>query len=106
MNLAWPDEAFWTMADAHAALKAENYARFKQIAAAVGIRERERLELDKVQALIRAGWMPDLDLFDTYPDADPWQWAWRRPPKRKGTKGMRFGSTGHAYAALMREEAA
>lgn len=104
-DLAWPDEAFWTQADAIAALKAEDYPRFRQIVAVTGKRASERSELDKVQALIRAGWLPDLELFDTYPDADPWQWAWRRPSRRKGKPGMRFGSTGHAYNAMCREVA-
>jgi hypothetical protein len=101
--LAWPDEAFWTQADAIAALKAEDYPRFKRISEVVGRRSSERAELDKVEALIRAGWIPDLELFDHHPDLDPWQWAWRRPSRRPGRPGMRFGSTGHAYNAMMKE---
>lgn len=56
--------------------------------------------MPQVEALLAAGWrfeLPDV------PDPDPWQWYWRRPPRRKGSKGMFFWSTQQAYNALMRE---
>lgn len=103
MSMAWPDEAFWTTADIERAGKAGDWDRATTIAAFLGLRESARSELDKVQALIAAGWLPDLELFDHHPDADPWQWAWRRPSKREGKPGRRFASTGQAYNAMRKE---
>ena len=56
--------------------------------------------MPQVEALLAAGWMfelPDID------DSEPWQWYWRRPPRRKNSQGMFFWSTQQAYNALMRE---
>ena len=55
--------------------------------------------MPQVRALMQAGWQ-----FEVVHEcaADPWQWAWRRPPRRAGSKGMRFASTEQAYNALMR----
>lgn len=56
--------------------------------------------MPKVRALMAAGWQ-----FEVVHEccAEPWQWAWRRPPRRKGSLGMRFAGTNQAYNALMRE---
>jgi hypothetical protein len=55
----------------------------------------------QVEALMAAGWVFEM----VYEDSDPWQWAWRRPPRRKNSNGMRFASTQQAFNALMREKA-
>lgn len=52
--------------------------------------------MPQVEALIAAGWRFEL----VREDSDPWQWAWRRPPRRAGSEGMRFASTQQAYNAL------
>jgi hypothetical protein len=52
----------------------------------------------QVDALMRAGWMFEV----VNADDDPWQWAWRRPPRRAGSQGMRFASTQQAYNSLIR----
>lgn len=56
----------------------------------------DRLHMQQCDALIDAGWrfeIPHSDYLET------WQWAWRRPPRRKG-QGMRFASTQQAYNHL------
>lgn len=56
----------------------------------------------QVWGLIQAGWTfvaPDRDL-------EPWQWRWRRRPKRPGKPGRLYASTGQAWGALMRERGA
>lgn len=58
-----------------------------------------RQSMSQVWALIGAGWTWEM----VHEDADPWQWAWRRPSRRKGRPGRRFASTGQAYNALIRE---
>lgn len=65
------------------------------------IREEERvthlLQLNQCEALIDAGWK-----FEVNPkyELEIWQWAWRRPPRRKNSPGMRFASTNQAYQHL------
>ncbi len=65
------------------------------------IREEERathlLQLTQCELLIDAGWRFELPMYD---HLEIWQWAWRRPPRRKGSKGMRFASTNQAYRHL------
>ena len=56
----------------------------------------------QVRALMAAGWVFELPASH---DPEPWQWYWRRPPRRKGSKGRRFASTRQAYNALMRDGA-
>lgn len=65
-------------------------------------REREKRYRPQVEALLAAKWLPD----PVHEDLEPWQWAWRRPPRRPGSKGMRFASTQQAYNALMKQRAA
>lgn len=56
--------------------------------------------MPQVEALFAAGW-----LFEpVHENSEPWQWAWRRPKRRKGSKGMRFASTNQAYQALRKEK--
>lgn len=67
--------------------------------------ERTKLQIrancmPQVDALIDAGWRFELP---NSPDSEPWQWYWRRPPRRAGSKGMFFWSTQQAYNALQRE---
>lgn len=57
--------------------------------------------LPQVDALMAAGWKWELPAVQ---DSEPWQWYWRRPPRRKGSKGRLFLSTNQAYQALMREK--
>lgn len=65
----------------------------------------------EVDALLAAGWKYELPEIvnrkegdpPSSLDSEPWQWYWRRPPRRKGSKGMKFWSTSMAFNALKRE---
>jgi hypothetical protein len=57
----------------------------------------DRLRMQQCDALIDAGWRFEIPRA-TY--LETWQWAWRRPPRRKASKGMRFASTQQAYNHL------
>lgn len=52
-------------------------------------------------ALMAAGWTID---FAGNAATEPWQLYWRRPPRRKDSRGRRYLSTQQAYNALMREK--
>jgi hypothetical protein len=52
----------------------------------------------QVSALLAAGWRFELP----GDDSEPWQWYWRAPPKRKGSKGRKYLSTNQAHNALLR----
>lgn len=58
--------------------------------------------MPQVDALLTAGWRFELPKLQ---DSEPWQWYWRSPPKRKGSKGRFHWSTTQAYNALMKEKA-
>lgn len=68
--------------------------------------------MHEVDALLAAGWKYELPEivnrkeFDQprMLDTEPWQWYWRRPPRRKNSKGKRFLSTAQAYNALKKEQ--
>lgn len=72
--------------------------------------EVRRNSLPQVDALLQAGWRYELpevvNRKDDKPpsklDSEPWQWYWRSPPKRKGSKGRKYWSTQQAYNALLR----
>lgn len=55
--------------------------------------------MHQVDALLKADWKFVVD--DR--DLELWQWQWRRPPRRRGSKGRLFLSTNQAYNALQRE---
>lgn len=55
--------------------------------------------LAQADFLMEHGWKWELP---SRPDSEVWQWAWRRPPRRAGWKGMRFASTNQAYMHLCR----
>lgn len=60
----------------------------------------------QVEALIDAGWKFELpEIVNNWPkvETEPWQWYWRRPARKKNSKGQRFLSTNQAYNALVRE---
>lgn len=59
--------------------------------------DRDRAQAD---ALIMAGWRFELPAID---DPDIFQWYWRRPPRRRGSRGRKYWSTNQAYNALMRQ---
>ncbi len=63
---------------------------------------REMNERDFAQAmdLWAAGWKAERP---HQPQEDIMSWYWRRPGKRKGTKGRLFLSTNQAHNALLRE---
>lgn len=68
------------------------------------IRRKSVVECD---ALLLAGWKFELpEVVNNWPnsESEPWQWYWRRPPRRKGSKGMKFWSTTQAYNAMKREK--
>ena len=64
--------------------------------------------MPQVEALIDAGWKYELPELVNRKDGDkkplmetePWQWYWRAPSKRKGSKGRRYLSTNQAFNAL------
>lgn len=58
--------------------------------------------MPQVDALMAAGWKFEIP---SQSGTEPWQWYWRRPPRRKGTKGRLFLSTNQAFNALKREQA-
>ena len=63
-----------------------------------------RESLSEVDALLLAGWsfeLPDI-VNGTGGTTEPWQWYWRSPPKRAGSKGRRYLSTSQAFNALKR----
>lgn len=72
-----------------------------------------RNSLPQVDALLSAGWsfeLPEIvnrKEFDRPAgiDHEPWQWYWRSPAKRKGSKGRKYQSTSQAFNALKRQEA-
>lgn len=59
--------------------------------------DKDRAEAD---TLILAGWRFELPAIQ---DPDIFQWYWRSPPKRKGSRGRKYWSTTQAYNALMRQ---
>lgn len=67
--------------------------------------------MPQVDALVAAGWKFELPEIvnrkegETRMGTEPWQWYWRRPPRRKGGKGMKFWSTTMAFNAMRREKA-
>lgn len=60
-------------------------------------REAELRVLQQCDALIDAGWKFEIPHSEYL---EPWQWAWRRPPRRLLSQGMRFASTNQAYQHL------
>lgn len=66
--------------------------------------ESRRAANRDVAELVAAGWRfliaENLDLFEH--DAEPWAWRWRSPPRRKGSDGRLYPSTGQALGALRR----
>lgn len=65
--------------------------------------------MPEVDALIAAGWRFELPEIvnrkegEVRSETEPWQWYWRRPPRRKGSKGMKFWSTTMAFNAMKRD---
>jgi len=58
--------------------------------------------LPQVDALMAANWKFEVPHENA---TEPWQLYWRRPPRRKNSKGMFFWSTNQAFNALKREQA-
>ena len=58
--------------------------------------------MPQVRALLAAGWKYELPGDGDY---DVWQWYWRSPPKRAGTRGRQYLSTNQAYNAMKRQAA-
>ncbi len=61
--------------------------------------ETDRENMRQCDALIDAGWRFEIPA--SY--LETWQWAWRRPARRSGGKGMRFASTQQAYNHLTKD---
>lgn len=62
-----------------------------------------RISMDamaEVDALLAADWK--IAFLEMSPGLENWQWKWRSPPKRKGSKGRLYLSTTQAYNALKR----
>lgn len=64
--------------------------------------------MPQVDALIAAGWKFELPEIvnrkegETRMGTEPWQWYWRSPAKRKGSKGRKYWSTNQAFNALQK----
>lgn len=63
--------------------------------------------MPQVDALMSAGWkfeLPEIvnrrDGENFRCETEPWQWYWRSPPKRPGSKGRRYLSTNQAFNAM------
>ncbi len=54
----------------------------------------------QVDALLEAGWRFE----PVNADSEPWQWYWRRPPRKRNSKGKLYLSTNQAYNALTKEK--
>lgn len=76
--------------------------------------ESRRNSLPQVDALLQAGWKFELpEIVNHNPpkhdwsktETEPWQWYWRAPAKRKGSKGRKYQSTTQAFNALKRMQA-
>lgn len=66
------------------------------------LEQRER-DMPQVNALLDAGWkfeLPEIVNGWKRTSTEPWQWYWRSPPKRRGSKGRRYMSTQQAFNAL------
>ena len=63
--------------------------------------ESRKKDIVQVRALLAAGWSFELPASE---DPEPMSWYWRRPPRRKGSKGRFYWSTNQAYIAMMREK--
>lgn len=57
--------------------------------------------MPQVRALLKAGWQFEIVHENA---AEPWQWAFRSPSKRKGKPGRRYASTQQAYNALLKTQ--
>jgi hypothetical protein len=69
--------------------------------------EARARSVQQADALIDAGWkfeLPELVNGWKNGETEPWQWYWRRPPRRKGSKGRRFLSTNQAYMHLRKSK--
>lgn len=64
--------------------------------------------MPQVDALLAADWKFELPEIvnrkdgETHMGTEPWQWYWRAPAKRAGSKGRRYLSTQQAFNALQR----
>lgn len=76
--------------------------------------EARRNALVECDALLDAGWKFELpEIVNHNPpkqdwsksESEPWQWYWRSPPRRRGSKGRRYLSTSQAYRALLKQQA-
>ncbi len=78
-----------------------------EILARKGHKESNDAEMEKALELSAAGWQAELGPGHVpHPftgSVDVMSWYWRRPPRRKGSKGRLFLSTNQAYMALKRE---
>jgi hypothetical protein len=69
--------------------------------------DSRRASWPQVDALLDAGWKFELpEIVNGYKntETEPWQWYWRRPAKRKNSKGRRYHSTNQAYNAMMKSK--
>lgn len=66
--------------------------------------EIRKASLVEVDALLLAGWKFELpEIVNGWGgETEPWQWYWRSPPKRRGSKGRKYWSTTQAFNALRR----
>lgn len=74
------------------------------IAARASHKESNEAEMEKALELSAAGWTPEIEKQHTpHPftgNVDVMSWYWRRPARRKGSKGKKYLSTNQAWNAL------
>jgi len=77
----------------------EVYARYQR-----SQQRQKSYDEQQMLALLAAGWQPEWE--QTATAHSVMSWYWRRPPRRKSSKGRLFVSTEQAYRALMKSKAA
>ncbi len=77
------------------------------IAAMADHAKAERAEMEKALQLSAAGWKAEIQKHHTaHPftgNTDVMSWYWRRPARRKGSKGRLYLSTNQAWNAMRKE---
>lgn len=82
--------------------------KFNQLVEETKLRLRRNAVVE-CDALIAAGWKFELpEIVNNWPthESEPWQWYWRSPPRRRGSKGRKYWSTTQAFNALRRQQSA
>jgi len=94
---AWPAEAFIPRQHKFTWEEIEADPRNLELAAHQAKLDSREAAMHQVEALMAAGWRFEIV---SESGTEPWQWAWRSPPKRANSEGRRYASTQQAFNAL------